>query len=195
LQGLLRLAEARTKRSVETRSVPLHAVLRRVVENHRLANPHRHMFLSGETPIFARANSLWVEIAIANLLSNAEKHTPKDQEIGITFHENGNRATIVVADNGAGLREELYSSLWDIYYRGPNRDVVVSGSGIGLALCKELIETMGGQVWAGPSPKHGSVFAISLPALWDNEPDTPAVAAPTSASDAAFIRVPFGTGP
>ena len=85
LQGLLRLAEARTKRFVETRSVPLHAVLRRVVENHRLSNPHRHLSLSGDTPFFARANSLWVELAIANLLSNAEKHTPKDQAIDIDF--------------------------------------------------------------------------------------------------------------
>jgi signal transduction histidine kinase len=135
-----------------------------------------------------------VELAVANLLSNAEKHSPRDQEIDVTFHENGNRATVVVADNGTSLRKELYSSLWDIYYSGPDRDVVVSGSGIGLALCKELVETMGGQVWAGPSPMHGSVFTISLPTLWDTERYSPVAAAPTSASDAAFVRSPLGMG-
>ncbi|MPZ47946.1 MAG: hypothetical protein GEU75_01280 [Dehalococcoidia bacterium] len=192
LQGLLRLAEAKTKDRVETGRVPLHAVLRRVVENHRQVNPHRQLRIMGQSPLFARANSLWVELAVANLLNNAEKHTPKDREIEVTFHENGNRATVVVQDDGVGLREELYASLWDIYYTGPDRDVVVSGSGIGLALCKELVETMGGQVWAGPSKKRGSVFAISLPALWDSEFLPPASAAPTSALDAAFPPVPVG---
>ena len=195
LQGLLRLAEARTKQSVETRRVLLHAVLRRVVENHRQSNPHRHVLLSGESPLFARANSLWVELAVANLLSNAEKHTPKDRDTEIAFHENDSTATVAVLDNGAGLRQELYFSLWDIYYSGANEDVVVSGSGIGLALCKELVETMGGEMWAGPSRMHGSVFTIRLPAFLDSAPPPPAPATPTTASDVAILRIPIGTGP
>jgi signal transduction histidine kinase len=110
---------------------------------------------------------MWVELALANLLSNAEKYTPRDRRIEVVFHQVGSWATILILDNGAGLRPELYQTLWDIYSRGPEGGVNVSGSGIGLALCKELIESMGGHVWAGPGKAGGSVFALSLPSSCD----------------------------
>jgi signal transduction histidine kinase len=110
---------------------------------------------------------MWVELALSNLLSNAEKYTPRDRRIEVVFHQVGSWATILILDNGAGLRPELYKTLWEIYSRGPESGVSVGGSGIGLALCKELIESMGGHVWAGPGRSGGSVFALSLPSTCD----------------------------
>jgi signal transduction histidine kinase len=167
LQGLLRLAEARTRDAVELTSVPLHSVVRKVIASHSRRNPHRFLTLSGDSPLFAMANSMWVELAISNLLSNAEKYTPRDRRIEVVFHEVGSWATILILDDGAGLRPELYKTLWEIYSRGPESGVNVGGSGIGLALCKELIESMGGHVWAGPGKAGGSVFALSLPSTSD----------------------------
>jgi len=167
LQGLLRLAEARTRDHIELDSVPLHSVVRKVIAAHSKRNPHRFLTLSGDSPLFATANSMWVELALANLLSNAEKYTPRDRRIEVVFHQVGSWATILILDNGTGLRPELYRTLWDIYSRGPEGGVNVSGSGIGLALCKELIESMGGHVWAGPGKSGGSVFAVSLPSTCD----------------------------
>jgi signal transduction histidine kinase len=167
LQGLLRLAEARTRDSIELTNVPLHGVVRKVIASHNRRNPHRFLTLSGDTPLYAVANSMWVELALSNLLSNAEKYTPRDRRIEVVFHQVGSWATILVLDNGAGLRPDLYKTLWEIYSRGPESGVNVSGSGIGLALCKELIEAMGGHVWAGPGKSGGSVFALSLPSTCD----------------------------
>lgn len=167
LQGLLRLAEARTRDGVELTSVPLHSVVRKVIASHSRRNPHRFLTLSGDSPLYATANSMWVELALSNLLSNAEKYTPRDRRIEVVFHQVGSWATILILDNGAGLRPELYKTLWEIYTRGPESGVNVGGSGIGLALCKELIESMGGHVWAGPGKSGGSVFALSLPSTCD----------------------------
>jgi signal transduction histidine kinase len=167
LQGLLRLAEARTRDSVELTNVPLHGVVRKVIASHNRRNPHRFLTLSGDTPLYAVANSMWVELALSNLLSNAEKYTPRDRRIEVVFHQVGSWATILVLDNGAGLRPDLYKTLWEIYSRGPESGVSVTGSGIGLALCKELVESMGGHVWAGPGRSGGSVFALSLPSTCD----------------------------
>jgi signal transduction histidine kinase len=167
LQGLLRLAEARTREAVELTSVPLHSVVRKVIASHSRRNPHRFLTLSGDAPLYAMANSMWVELALSNLLSNAEKYTPRDRRIEVVFHQVGSWATILILDNGAGLRPELYKTLWEIYSRGPESGVSVGGSGIGLALCKELIESMGGHVWAGPGKAGGSVFALSLPSTCD----------------------------
>jgi signal transduction histidine kinase len=166
LDSLLRLAEGRTKTKVETTSIPLHAVILRVIEGHRRRHPERWFVVSGDSPLFATANSLWVELALANLLSNAEKYTPRDRQIEVKFHQHGSKATISVLDNGVALPEERYTRLWEIY-GSPDPEVRVSGSGIGLALCKDLVERMGGQVWAGPRNAGGSVFSISLPVPWD----------------------------
>jgi signal transduction histidine kinase len=173
LQGLLRLAEARTRDTIELTSVPLHGVVRKVIAAHNKRNPHRFLTLSGDMPLYAIANSMWVELALSNLLSNAEKYTPRDRRIEVVFHQVGSWATILVLDNGAGLRPELYKTLWEIYSRGPESGVSVSGSGIGLALCKELIEAMGGHVWAGPGRSEGSVFALSLPSTCDKTVPAP----------------------
>ena len=65
-------------------------------------------------------------------------------------------------DHGDGMPAERYRKLWDLYERGAaGKTLDVSGSGIGLALCKELMEDMGGQVWAGPREGGGSVFALT----------------------------------
>ena len=167
LEGLLRLARMRTKPEDETANVPLHAVLRRVVSEHRKRNPERRLLLRGDNPMFVQANSVWLELAMANLLSNAEKYTPRGNQIEIEFSQDGNRAMIMVIDHGVTLPAERYRLLWEIYSRGAAPEIVVSGSGIGLALCKELIEGMGGRVWAGPSPKGGSIFTLTLPTPFD----------------------------
>jgi len=143
-------------------------VLNRIVTSHRRQNPHRTLLVTGDAPLFALANSMWIELAVGNLLSNAEKYTPRDREIEISFHQNGSTVAIVVKDRGDGMPADRYRGLWDLYERGAAGKMLdVSGSGIGLALCKELVEDMGGQVWAGPRDGGGSVFALSLPAPWE----------------------------
>jgi signal transduction histidine kinase len=169
LNGILKLAEGRASHPPVAQRVPLHTVLNRIVTSHRRQNPHRKLLLRGEAPLFAQGNSLWIELAVGNLLGNAEKYTPRDREIEIAFHQNGSMVAIVVMDRGDGLPPERYAALWDLYARGAKGQTLdVSGSGIGLSLCKELTEEMGGQVWAGPREAGGSVFALSLPSPWDN---------------------------
>jgi len=181
LDALLRLAEGRTRTKVEMIDVPVHAVIRRVIEGHRRRNPERVLEVSGDSPIFAKANSLWIELAVGNLLSNAEKYTPRDRPIEVAFHQHGSKATISVLDNGTSLSEQGYAALWNLY-ASPDPNIPVSGSGIGLALCRDLVEGMGGQVWAGARDTGGSVFSLTLPSPWD-ETVPPALATRISATE------------
>jgi signal transduction histidine kinase len=168
LNGILKLAEGRASRAPVGKRVPLHTVLNRIVTSHRRQNPHRSLVITGDAPLFALGNSMWIELAVGNLLSNAEKYTAKDRDIEIAFHQNGSTVAVVVMDRGDGMPAERYGKLWDLYERGAAGNTLdVSGSGIGLALCKELMEDMGGQVWAGPRDGGGSVFALTLPAALD----------------------------
>ena len=163
LDGLLRLAEQRSKPEAIRTSVPVHAVLERAISRHSRRHPGRRFLLSGDSPLFAIANSNWLELAFLNLLTNAEKVTPLDQPIEVVLSHEGSHCIILVLDRGQGLPADVYSALWSIRTEGPPPGLEVTGSGIGLSLCKALVEAMGGRVWAGPRPGGGSAFTLSLP--------------------------------
>ena len=165
LDGLLKLVESRRQGSAGSAYVPLHSVLRRVIADHKRRHPGRRFVVGGEMPVFATGNSTWIQLAIANLISNAEKVTPGDQAIEVSLRQEGETALVMVLDHGQALAASLYQGLWDIYTKGVPPGIEVSGSGIGLSLCKELVAAMGGRVWAGPRSHGGSGFAISLRSL------------------------------
>jgi len=173
VEGLLSLAQRRRRPSKEAPLIPLHAVLRNVVAAHQRRNPERKVILSGDSPLYVSADSMGVELALANLLNNAEKYAPPSTSIEVASHQEGNRVTVLVVNEGTSLPVDRYRRLWDIYSRGPDPDIAVSGSGIGLALCKELVEMMGGRVWAGPRDNGGSIFAVTLPTSDEAAPPSP----------------------
>jgi K+-sensing histidine kinase KdpD len=88
--------------------------------------------------------------------------TPREQAIQVDLRQEGDRVIVLVLDKGKPLDPSLYNHLWDIYAKGPPPGVEISGSGIGLSICKELVDSMGGRVWAGPRSRGGSAFAVSL---------------------------------
>jgi signal transduction histidine kinase len=161
LEGLLMAVQARRK-DVRISQVPLHSVLRRIVAEHKRRYPEREFSVVGDSPVFAAGNSAWIQIALANLISNAEKVTPRGQPIEISLRKEGDKVIVLVLDLGRPLAPALYERLWDIYSKGPPEGIEISGSGIGLSICKELVDSMGGSVWAGPRSHGGSAFAISL---------------------------------
>jgi len=110
---------------------------------------------------------IWLELAFANLLENAERATPAEMPIEVSLCHEGSRCTVLVLDQGQALSPDVYPYLWTIHTKGPPPGVTIAGSGIGLSLCKALVEAMGGVVWAGPRLGSGSAFAVSLPLLLD----------------------------
>ena len=191
LEGLLRLVETKRVHERGDSVVPLHSVIHRIVRAHRHRYEERTVIVSGDAPLFAVGNSIWIRIAITNLLNNAEKVTPLGQPIEVNVHQEANRAIVLVLDRGQALATPMYQELWDIYSKGPPPGLQISGTGIGLSLCKELVTAMGGKVWAGPRRDIGSAFAINLPVAQQPvvpgpiEPKEPMVIAPNPKVPAA----------
>ena len=106
---------------------------------------------------------MWEKV-VFNLLSNAFKFTFEGQ-IQVLLHEHGGRVELVVADTGVGIAEEQIERLFERFYRVQSgRARSHEGSGIGLALVRELVRLHGGTVEVSSTVDVGSRFTVSLPA-------------------------------
>lgn len=100
-----------------------------------------------------------------NLIENAIKYTPKGSiDIDVTGDEGA--VTISIKDSGVGIPQEDIPHLFQKFYRVDNSDTrEIGGTGLGLYLCRRLVETIGGQIWVESTYKQGSTFYVKLPRI------------------------------
>jgi signal transduction histidine kinase len=108
---------------------------------------------------------------LLNLLDNAVKYGPRGQRIDVGMEADEGRVRIRVDDAGPGIPPEERRRVWEPYRR-LMRDVesATGGSGIGLAIVRELVELHGGEVDVGDSPAGGARFILTLPVGTTTEP-------------------------
>lgn len=134
---------------------------------------------------------------IYNLLSNAIKFTPRHGFVVIETKTVGDRAVLGVRDSGIGLTPRQIEQLFQPFVQVHDADhMVVPGTGLGLYICKGLLEELGGRILVeSPGPNRGSTFTIELPLSRSAEvmPMEPASSMPPpvpSAGEASFARGP-----
>ncbi|MEW7289672.1 ATP-binding protein [Aquimarina sp. 2304DJ70-9] len=105
-----------------------------------------------------------VEKIVSNLLSNAFKYTPDNGEVKFSCSNENNKIKIIVSDTGIGISKEKLSYIFDRFYQvdaSETRDQ--EGTGIGLALVKELVELNKGVIHVTSTPEQGTAFTVLLP--------------------------------
>ena len=101
---------------------------------------------------------------IINIVNNAIKYTPVGSTITISTKKEANFAEISIADNGAGLSPEIRSHVFEMFYTGAkSADRAGRSLGLGLALCKSVIESHGGTIAVAENVPHGCIFSFTLP--------------------------------
>jgi light-regulated signal transduction histidine kinase (bacteriophytochrome) len=100
-----------------------------------------------------------------NLIGNAIKfHGEQKPVVRITAERQGNDWMFTVADNGIGMAPEHIPDIFVIFKRLHTR-TEYAGNGIGLSICKKIVERHGGKIWVESTPGKGSEFKFTLPAL------------------------------
>ena len=101
-----------------------------------------------------------------NLISNSLKFCSKDKrpKINISICENDKEYLFCVMDNGVGINSKYFDRIFGIFKRLYSREEY-PGSGIGLALCKKIVETHGGRIWVDSSENAGASFYFTFPKI------------------------------
>jgi PAS domain S-box-containing protein len=113
--------------------------------------------------LIVEADATFLAMLLDNLFSNADKYSPKDQPIEVTLRESGDNAEVVVRDRGIGLPTEPGVDIFAPFYRAPEARDRAAGIGVGLAVCRRIVEAQGGRIWAIAREGGGSEFGFSLP--------------------------------
>lgn len=118
-----------------------------------------------EVPLTASVDRMRIEQVLDNLVENAIKYTTNGQLPEISVGWEGDQARIAVIDAGIGIPENERERIFERFYRGSNVETVTdTGMGLGLYICRRIVEGHGGRIWAQPTPGGGTTFVVTLPA-------------------------------
>ncbi|WP_415931952.1 ATP-binding protein [Zhenpiania hominis] len=153
---------------IEARKEP--QLLEEVIEeamNHMTRKSIEHIVSSEvEDPLLmAEVDVTLIVQVLVNLINNAVEYTPKGSKIQIrAFSENG-QAVVQVADDGNGVPDSEKEAVFQMFYTGGSREKSDSrrGMGLGLALCKSIVEAHGGRICIKDNVPRGAIFEFTLP--------------------------------
>ncbi|HEU5097447.1 MAG TPA: DUF4118 domain-containing protein, partial [Roseiflexaceae bacterium] len=126
-------------------------------------------------------DSVLIEQVLINLLENAIKYTPPGSPIEISAIGAGAVVTVTVSDRGPGIAPGDQQRIFEKFYRGPSG---TGGVGLGLTICRGIVEAHGGRIWAENRPDGGAAFHFTLP-LEGTPPAAPAIEMPEGDAMAA----------
>ncbi|MBA7586629.1 Adaptive-response sensory-kinase SasA [subsurface metagenome] len=110
-----------------------------------------------------QADPLRLERILYNLLENAVKYSPTGGEVRVSAKPQGEHLVIGVSDQGIGISPADQEKLFAPFQRLEKRPSGVRGVGLGLMVCRRLVEAHGGHIWVESEPSHGSTFFFAMP--------------------------------
>jgi PAS domain S-box-containing protein len=145
-------------------SFDLLEIIRDAIELMQHINDKCTIFLEADVEAcFVCADSQRIEQVIVNLLSNAIKYSQGEGKIIVKLTKTNNDVTVSIQDFGIGIASNKLAHIFSRFYRVEDLNPNISGLGIGLYLCNEIITRHNGKIWAESEPGTGSVFHFSLP--------------------------------
>jgi signal transduction histidine kinase len=183
------VAMARIERGGEfggVRPVLLDRIIKQLVDREKALWPEVTIQMASSGPVqMVAADEEYLAQIMRNLLSNAAKYSGPGSTVEVTLEDGDGEVLVRVRDDGPGIDPEDADRLFGLYYRAAPQSSTAPGAGIGLFVCRELVATMGGRIWAKPLPDKGAEFGFSIPAYVDELDLVPAGDEPSHVFDRA----------
>jgi light-regulated signal transduction histidine kinase (bacteriophytochrome) len=155
--------EVANRKNPERSRCDLNVVLRDTLQNMEASITEAKAQVVSEPLPSVVANHAQMVQLLQNLLSNAIKYRSLEApRIEITVVRDGPDWTFRVHDNGIGIDEKYATQIFGVFKRLHGREV--PGTGVGLAICKQIVEQHGGRIWLESGERKGATFAFTLPA-------------------------------
>ena len=147
-----------------TERVDLTALLEEQAQLYAAQSPkHRIEVDADERPLYVRGDPNRLVQVIGNLLSNAIKYSPDGGVVELTATRHGRGVRMQVSDEGLGIAEEQQERIFTKFFRGDAGATGITGTGLGLAVSREIIEAHGGRIGFDSDAGIGSTFWVELP--------------------------------
>jgi PAS domain S-box-containing protein len=164
VENLLALARVELGHKVATEPVVARRVIQKLVSSFAQRRPGRDVEFRDEGEVApVSAQPLYLEQVVRNLLSNADKYSPEGEPIEVRLRTVDDGVECSVLDRGPGVDPGQSELIFERFYRSERSSKSAKGAGLGLTVCKRLIEAQGGRVWARPRDGGGLEVGFSLP--------------------------------
>ena len=169
VEDLLVLSRAeRGKVQVDGDAIGVGRLVRRVAEIERLRSGRTvEVEIDPGLPL-AVGEETYVEQVVRNLLTNAAKYSDEGRPIVVRASAEDAEVVVRVLDEGIGIAGADAARAFELFFRSKSATRMASGAGIGLFVCRQLVEAMGGRIWATPRESAGTEVGFSLPVHHDD---------------------------
>jgi len=169
VSDLLTLARADVGRALRRETVPVSPLLAALLRRARATHPVHTIRVEGDPAMAVRADPDALTQVLLILLDNACKFTPPEGTIAVAMAVSGDGVMIAVRDTGYGIAPEDLPHVFERFYQGDTSRAGV-GAGLGLAIAQALVEGQGGAIDVESYVGAGSVFTVTLPRAFVDEP-------------------------
>jgi signal transduction histidine kinase len=128
-------------------NTPIHNISRKGESSNQVISADRHR----------------LEQVIVNILSNAIKYSPDGNDIIVQTKSDGSEVTVSIQDFGMGIQQSEHEKIFDRFYRAQGKSFGISGFGLGLYICSQIIKRHKGKIWVESDEGEGSTFYFKLP--------------------------------
>jgi signal transduction histidine kinase/DNA-binding response OmpR family regulator/ligand-binding sensor domain-containing protein len=167
---ILELAKLETARNIPLKKYPIQRSIKMITESFeplmQLRSQQLDLQLNCSGSLALLDDSL--EKILSNLLSNAIKYSPFGGRIVVNTKQDGDSMILTVGDNGPGINDDMQSKIFERFLRLEGTEDV-SGSGLGLALVKELVTANSGKIEVHSQLDEGARFVVTLPMISEDE--------------------------
>jgi signal transduction histidine kinase len=149
---------------MDFQAVRLETLVRSVADRVKLHHPDMKVNLDSRQPgVVIRGDPKRLGQVFENLLNNAVKYAP-GSDVWVTIDVKENEGVeILIWDQGPGIPQRYLPHIFERFFRNPELEPYVHGSGLGLFICKKIIQAHQGQIYATSTVGEGTTFHINLP--------------------------------